>query len=269
MILHLADSGHANGTPEKNEQMRYRSVGGYFIRVADKRILSGESMRCNVLAFHSGQTKRVCRSTLAAEASHLAEAVEAGDWITVLLEEALTGNVDLRNWPGLIEGRERVDVTDAKSVFDYLQKDATSTSTDKRMAIEGALLRETCRKPGSHVKWIDGLQNTANVLTKHNAEKGTLREFLLRTGVMSLQQTEENKQLKERQREARQKRTQVKRDDTAAKDLQKKLRKRAVLEEVQKGAVEAAPTMTRQRKDKECEDSPAFSHFVQVALRWS
>ena len=141
----------------------------------------------------------------------------------------------MRNWSEPIEGRERVYVTDAKSVFDYLQKDATSTSTDKRMAIEGALLRETCRKPGTYVKWIDGLQNIANVLTKHNAEKETLKEFL-RTGMMSLQQTEENKQLKERQREARQRRTQVKRDDTAAKDLQKKLRRKAVLDEVQKGA---------------------------------
>ena len=36
VIIHLADSGHANGTPEHNEQMRYRSVGGYFILVADK-----------------------------------------------------------------------------------------------------------------------------------------------------------------------------------------------------------------------------------------
>eukprot|EP00435_Cladocopium_sp_Y103_P064509 s25_g26.t1 len=108
------------------------------------------------------------------------------------------------------------------------------------MAIEGALLRETCRKPGSHVKWIDGLQNIANVLTKHNAEKETLREFL-RTGMMSLQQTEENKQLKERQREARQKRSQVKRDDTALKEAQKELRRKAVLEEVRKDADEDSP----------------------------
>ena len=233
VILHLADSGHANGTPERNEQMRYRSVGGYFILIADKGILEGETVRCNILCFHSGQTKRVCRSTLAAEASHLAEAVEAGDWVTVLIEEALTGEVDLKNWSELIERRERVYVTDARSVFDYLQKDATSTSTDKRMAIEGALLRETCRKPRSHVRWIDGLQNIANVLTKHNAEKDTLRQFL-RDGMMSLQQTEQNKQLKEKQREARQKRSQVKREDTTQKDAQREARRKSVVAEVQK-----------------------------------
>ena len=107
VVIHLADSGHANGTPDRGD-MRYRSVGGYFIMIAEKGILNGEESRCNILSFHSGVTKRVCRSTLAAEASHLAEAVEAGDWIIVLLEEALSGDVDLKNWHEAIERRQRV-----------------------------------------------------------------------------------------------------------------------------------------------------------------
>ena len=210
VVVHLADSGFANGSPEHNGLLRYRSVGGYFILLANKEILQGQPARCNMICFQSSQTKRVCRSTLAAEASHLAEAVEAGDWVTVVLEEALTGDVDLRNWQSVIERRERVYVTDTKSVYDYLHKDATSTSTDKRMAIEGALLRETVRKPKADVRWIDGMQNIANVLTKHNAEKDTLREFL-RTGQMSLTQTEANQKLKEKRRQERQSRSEKKR----------------------------------------------------------
>ena len=171
VILHLADSGHANGTPDHNDELKYRSVGGYFIMIANPGILKGEEARANVLAYHSTLTKRVCRSTLAAEASHLAEAVEAGDWIIVLMEEALTGYVDLKNWDKIIEQRERAYATDARSVYDYLQRDAMSTSSDKRMVIEGALLRETVRRDGAYVKWIDGQQNIANVLTKANAEK--------------------------------------------------------------------------------------------------
>lgn len=230
-MVHLADSGHANGTPERNEAMRYRSVGGHFILLANPKILEGEEVRCNILAFHSSQTKRVCRSTLAAEASHLAEAVEAGDWIIVLLEEALTGHVDLKNWTEIIERRSRVYVTDARSVFDYLQRDATSCSSDKRMAIEGALLRETVRRPGAQVRWIDGLQNIAKVLTKHNAEKETLREFL-RTGLLTLQQSEQNKQLKEKQREARQARAKAKREDRSLRDQLRKERKKLSAPEV-------------------------------------
>ena len=121
------------------------------------------------------------------------------------LEEALSGELNLKDWPSVVQRRQRVYVTDARSVFDYLQKDSTSTSSDKRMAIEGALLRETVRQPDAGVRWVDGMQNIANVLTKANAEKETLKEFL-RDGVMTLVQSESNKILKERKRLQRQKR---------------------------------------------------------------
>ena len=230
VLIHLADSGHPNGTPEKDEVLRYRSVGGYFLMIANPEILQNQTARANILAFNSGMTKRVCRSTLAAEASHLAEAVEAGDWCAVLLEEALSGQVDLKNWPQVIHQRARVYVTDARSVFDYLQKDATSTSTDKRMAIEGALLRETVRQPNAGVRWIDGMQNIAVVLTKANADKETLREFL-KSGQMTLVQSEENKRVKERKQAERQRRSansgkkeqKKKQDDARRKQLAKEI----------------------------------------------
>ena len=217
VVLRLADSGHANGTPGHKEELRYRSVGGYFILIANKEILDGKPARANVLAYHSTLTKRVCRSTLAAEASHLAEAVEAGDWIIVLLEEALTGDIDPRNWPEVIRRRRRAHITDARSVYDYLQKDSTSTSSDKRMAIEGALLRETVRQEGVEVLWVDGAQNIANVLTKHGAEKDTLRDFL-RSGMMSFSQTPENMAIKEKKREERAKRKVAKQQNQEFKD---------------------------------------------------
>ena len=195
VLVILADSGHANGTPESDERMRYRSVGGYFVLIANAGILEDKEVRANVLYFHSGQTKRVCRSTLAAEASHLAEGVETGDWLAVLLEEALVGDIDLQRWPEIVDARKRVYVTDAKSVFDYLAKDNANTSSDKRMAIEGALLRETIRRPNAFTPWIDGLQNFADVLTKAGADKAVLYEFM-RSGMIGLVQTEQNKQVK-------------------------------------------------------------------------
>ena len=72
VVLLLADSGHANGVPERDDIMRYRSIGGYFVLVANKEVLEDKPARANIMCFHSSQTKRVCRSPLAAEASHLA-----------------------------------------------------------------------------------------------------------------------------------------------------------------------------------------------------
>eukprot|EP00439_Symbiodinium_sp_Y106_P022669 s217_g2.t2 len=236
VILHLADSGHANGSPDHNDILRYRSVGGYFILIANRCILEGKPSRANVLAFHSGQTKRVCRSTLAAEASHLAEAVEAGDWLTVLLEEALTNEVDLKSWPEVIERRDRVYVTDARSVYDYLEKDSHSTSSDRRMAIEGALLRETVKRPRAHVRWIDGMQNMADVLTKANADKEVLRQYL-KDGVVSLVQTDANRLLKEKKRGERQKRKVVIKAKTSG--TQQEARKDQAIMEAEKILAEA------------------------------
>ena len=230
VLVHLADSGHANGTPEKDDIARYRSVGGFFLMIANEEILEGKEARANILAFHSGMTKRVCRSTLAAKASHLAEAVEAGDWCIVLLEEALSGEVNLKDWPEVIQRRRRVYVTDARSVFDYLQKDATSTSTDKRMAIEGALLRETVRQRNAEVRWIDGMQNVANVLTKANADKEELREFL-RSGKTSLVQSEHNRKVKEKKREERQRRA-VKSNKAERKAVSNEKRRRELAEQI-------------------------------------
>ena len=249
VLVHLADSGHANGTPEKDQIMRYRSVGGYFLMIANPEILQDGYVRANILSFHSGQTKRVCRSTLAAEASHLAEAVEAGDWCACLLEEALSGDLNLKDWPAIIQRRRRVYVTDAKSVFDYLHKDATSTSTDKRMAIEGALLRETVRQPNAEVRWIDGQQNISNVLTKANAEKETLKEFL-KEGRTTLVQSELNKEVKEKKRMQRQKRVIAK--VQPKKDAE---RRQKMAAEVKKDE-DSESASSQQKKNDECEISP-------------
>jgi hypothetical protein len=174
VLLTVCDSGHANGNPESDEIAKYKSVGGHYLIIANAGVLDGEYASCAVLDHKSAMTQRVCRSTLAAEASHLADAIEATDWLAVLLHEALFGrdNLDLKNWQNAVNLRKRAYVTDAQSVYDYLTKDGTSQSKDKRMAIEGALLRETMRQPNASARWIDGLQNIADVLTKIGADKG-------------------------------------------------------------------------------------------------
>ncbi|CAE7198380.1 ANKRD17, partial [Symbiodinium pilosum] len=69
---------HANGTPDHKEEMRYKSVGGYFILIARVEILDGKPVHV------SSRGLSPC---------------------IVLLEEALTGEVDLRNWPEVIKQR--------------------------------------------------------------------------------------------------------------------------------------------------------------------
>ena len=168
------DAGHANGEGAPDAIETYRSCGGYVLMLADEAILQDKSVPVAILDWKSGMTQRVCRSTLAAEAAHLANAVEIVDWTAVLLRETLRTYVDLRNWQLEARAVHRFWATDAKSVFDYCTKEGTSMSKDKRMAIEGALLREVLREERTTLRWIDGSQNVADVLTKLGVDKQCL-----------------------------------------------------------------------------------------------
>ena len=160
-----------------------------------------------------------------------------------------------------MEQRKRVYVTDSQSAFDYLHKDRTSTSSDKRMAIEGALLRETVRRPHAEVRWIDGEQNLADILTKPRVDKGLLMEFM-RTGLLSLVQTEANKELKEKKRAQRQARKKVvKSDEKKWKERNGRIQK--VAAEMKQRAADDGESY--QKKKKECENSMQFTALLPVA----
>ncbi|CAE8678310.1 unnamed protein product [Polarella glacialis] len=176
VVLILADSGHANGAPSHDDIARYKSVGGYFLVLANPEVLNGKEA-----------------------ASHLAEAIESADWLVVLLEEVMSEDLDLKNWQDVVFRRKRVYVTDSQSVFDYLQREGTSTSSDKHMAIEGALLRETVRQPNAEVRWIDGLQNIADILTESGADMECFRK-VLKECLTSLVQTQASADIKEKNR---------------------------------------------------------------------
>ncbi|CAK0904737.1 unnamed protein product [Prorocentrum cordatum] len=171
------DAGHANG-PEHDDIERYKSCGGHVVLLTTGSILAGHQAPVAVLDWKSGMTQRVCRSTLAAEASHLADAVEAVDWAAVLFREAMNVSVNLLNWQGEVLRLPRFWATDAKSVYDHLTKEGSTKSKDKRMAIEGALLREGLRCENTHLRWIDGSQNIADVLTKLGVDKVYLYKVL-------------------------------------------------------------------------------------------
>jgi hypothetical protein len=56
----LADSGHANGTPENDDIKRYRSVGGHFLLLANKEIMDDKKVHIAFMDSRSSMTKRVC-----------------------------------------------------------------------------------------------------------------------------------------------------------------------------------------------------------------
>ena len=77
-----------------------------------------------------------------------------------------------------------------------------------------------------------GPQNIANVLTKSNAEKDTLREFL-RSGKTCLTQTDANKELKARKQLERQNRRKVKNENQEHRQALSQARRAEAAREVE------------------------------------
>lgn len=202
IVFTIVDAGHANGH-ETIESIRYKSCGGQVVMLSDEEIMSGGTRRCMILDWVSHLTQHVCRSTLAAEASHLASAMEITDWVAMLLCEFRLGKAcDLRVRPLHIESINRVWVTDARSVCDHLTRESVSSSKDKRRVIEAALLRETLSKPTEHLRWIVGSHNVADGLTKLNVDESYFLQFM-RTAKWTLMQDPLAAAAKEKKREAR------------------------------------------------------------------
>ena len=103
------------------------------------------------------------------------------------------------------------------------------------MAIEGALLKETLRSASTTLRWIDGSQNIADVLTKMGVDKTYLYK-VLREAVWCLVQDRAaaaGKARKQAQRSVR------KADGAAAKEETKRLARH--LRARQMSAIEEEP----------------------------
>ena len=74
------------------------------------------------------------------------------------------------DWETMLEPLEFGIVTDAKSVYDALTNSTgVSSSTDKRTAIDLAIIREYLRRHNGCIRWIDGTVQLADSLTKYMA----------------------------------------------------------------------------------------------------
>jgi len=108
-------------------------------------------------------------------------------FVTVLREECQ-----------LKERLEQCSVTDAKSLFDAVSNENSSSKKDRRTAIELAIILENLRRSKSSVRWSPHPRMVADVLTKDNIAKsnGALEE-LLRTSRLALWDESEELQLRQ------------------------------------------------------------------------
>ena len=155
--------------------------------VADDGVRQGVHSKASTLMWRSARCKRAVNSTLAGETIAMSAALADALGRTVTVRDKTGGNlpfqVVLRSNCTLSKRLPHDHSIDAKSVFDALIKECAGNRQDRRTAVDLAIVRETLKAQGSHIRWIPHPLMPADSMTKADPSAGNdALRHLLRTG---------------------------------------------------------------------------------------
>ncbi|CAE7373456.1 RE1 [Symbiodinium sp. CCMP2592] len=187
IFLAVSDASHA-------AMPKGRSQGGLMILLAPEEILDGDAL-VNCVMYHSAVLKRVVRSSLAAEISQAAEALEQCDFVRTMMAEILDGKFALAQWRWSASRWKEILVLDSKTGYDVLN--SISHGEDKRLAIDIAILKESLYEPESNrwVRWVPGVTMPSDGLTKEYGNH--MRDAVMKGGPWSLCDSPQAQKLRE------------------------------------------------------------------------
>ena len=129
-------------------------------------------MPVSVLSWQSKKIKGVVRSNLASETCSMSTCQELRDWMRTMWEQMTRGDFVLENYEQFLTARPSILVTDCKSLYDAFHKEgAAPASTEKRLAIELAIVKAKAVPGETDLRWIDARYQIADCLTKHASRK--------------------------------------------------------------------------------------------------
>ena len=155
-IVSLGDGAHAN-LPDK-----VSSSGGHIVFLMDK---NGNSCP---LSWAVNKIQRVVRSSLAAEAMTMQDAVENAMFIKAML-------IDILGCERKLELKIEL-VTDNKSLTEAIYRN--TQVSDKRLRIDIAALKQEVEEGDVLVTWVPGSRMLADVLSKKGVKKDLLNSIL-------------------------------------------------------------------------------------------
>ena len=165
--------------------------------VVDDGVRQGVHSKASTLMWRSARCKRAVNSTLAGETIAMSAALADAEWAQIMIQDVLDQTVTVRNTTGgtlpfqvvlrsnctLSKRLPHDHSIDAKSVFDALIKECAGNRQDRRTTVDLAIVRETLKAQGSHIRWIPHPLMPADSMTKADPSAGNdaLRHSL-RTG---------------------------------------------------------------------------------------
>ena len=144
---------------------------------------------------------RVVDATLHAETLALNTSLAEVGWLITLMHEFVYSKFRLDEWERWCEqrrvlalsgcGEEGVDlwlknglcVVDAKSLYDYLQKESTG-GKEKRCATQVQIIRQAMNAMGCKIRWIDHPAMVVDGMTKRKARLDLIMQLLREGSVL-------------------------------------------------------------------------------------
>ena len=163
-FMGVHDAAHANLEGSSSQQ-------GHLILAVHASITNCR-VPVSVLSWQSKKSKRVFRSSLAAGTCSMSTCQELLDWMRTMWEQMTRGDFVLENYEQFLTARPSILVTDCKCLFDAIHKEgAAPASTDKRLAIELAIVEAEAVSGETDLRWIDARYQIADCLTKHASRR--------------------------------------------------------------------------------------------------
>ena len=152
------------------------SQGGFIIMACEKGVLNGKKRPGSTIAWRSFKLPRVCRSSLAAECQSMATALEELVMTKTFLEILKHPEKKLKDVMDKTTG-ECAMVTDCKALYDAIHRETIQQATDKRVAIEGLVIKDLLRDLRCQWRWVTSERQLADGLTKLSARNSFVERY--------------------------------------------------------------------------------------------
>eukprot|EP00435_Cladocopium_sp_Y103_P001074 s5062_g1.t1 len=161
------------------------STGGYVVAATSPDLLEGKPATLNFVAWRSGRLPRVARSSLAAEVQAFSEAEEELMWCRLQWAEMCGKNVPFKQPETIVASVKGVMVTDAKSLYDVIQKGDQATSgiglKEKYSALEIMSVVQRLELCKTMTRWVHSDAQIADALTKRLSTSALKRVLSVNT----------------------------------------------------------------------------------------
>ena len=155
----------------------FASSGGYFIGATEPRIMHGQPAVINPISWKAGRLPRVARSSLSAEVQAMSIAEEELMYVRLQWLEMIGHELPRSDLAQVIKSSPGILVTDAKSLYDVIQKGPTASSTlkEKYSILDMISLFQRLKQGETSVRWVHSDAQLADALTKNVANSSLLR----------------------------------------------------------------------------------------------